>query len=53
MPNTLSAAASPRCSGALMSVRRFKGASSISTAVMNEVNSPTVVRDSSDSRSAT
>ena len=44
MPNTLSAAASPRCSGALTSVRCLSGASSISIAVMKEANSPTVAR---------
>ncbi len=42
--NTLSAAARPRCSGALTSVRRFIGASSMSMAVMKETKLPTVAR---------
>ena len=42
MEKTLSAEASPRCSAVLISVRCLSGASSISIAVMNEANSPTV-----------
>ena len=45
--NTLSAAARPRCSALLISLKCFTGASSISIAVMNEANSPTVAREAS------